>query len=196
MLYVSGTCSLFSMEGTILSVIQCCHEVEGFSSLHLVCLWRLSHMIYSTGNNQLFPIFFLWLNTLLIWNVKFFKEKILFLWLNRKELQRARAQKASLSFQAVLCSSCQLLWCVALAARLNWPQVQSVKSNASSLPGCSQFCYTRREMSWGEILASSEACRKSPIECSETQNLPNCSGWTAVIEVSQSSFAVYSLSRE
>lgn len=67
----AGTCSLLSMENMIPSVVQCCHEVEGFSSLHLVCLWRLSQMNYSTGNKQLFHIFIPWLNSILIWNVKF-----------------------------------------------------------------------------------------------------------------------------
>ena len=71
MLYIYGTCSLFSMESTIPSAVQCCHEVEGFSSLHLLCLWRLSQMICSTGNKQLFHIFIPWLNSILIWNMKF-----------------------------------------------------------------------------------------------------------------------------
>lgn len=76
-----------------------------------------------------------------------FLRKILILWLNRKELTpKSKSSKSiSVSFQTVLCSSCQLLCRAALAARLNQTQVKSVKNNASSLPGCSQFCYTRRE---------------------------------------------------
>lgn len=69
MLYISSTCSFLSVESTILSVVQCCHE--GFNSLHLVCLWRLSQIIYSTGNKQIFHIFIPLCNSILIWNVKF-----------------------------------------------------------------------------------------------------------------------------
>lgn len=57
MIYIHGTYSLLSIESIIREVVQSCHEVEGFSSLHLVCLGRLSQMIYNTGNKQLFHIF-------------------------------------------------------------------------------------------------------------------------------------------